>query len=355
MTEQVPDLTISVAGKDISGWERIEVTLRAEGFPNSFAISMSAKDEIPELARAGAECVVKLGKDKVITGFIDRDRPGGNANAHSIELVGRGKTQDLVDCSAEWPTGQIIAGNALTIAQTVAKPYGLTVKLGDGASAGDEVPQWNLNYGETGAAIIQRLTRNAGLLAYENGEGELILGNVGTKKAASGVAYGVNVQAWSVENSMDGRYSEIVCAASSMNVLMELGGSDFYASAPDPNVKRHRIRYMVVEPVATDPQAFTEKKAKWEAARNAGRGAAVRATIDSWRDKDGKLWAPNTLVPVDVPGNRGGDTLCLAEVTFRRSNETGTTAELLLMPKGAFMPEPIVLSPVATAEFIGAG
>lgn len=346
----VDDLTITVGGKDITGWQTIEVTLRAEGFPNSFAISMSAKDPIPEIARAGADCVVKLGADKVVTGFVDRDRPGGSPTAHSIELIGRGKTQDLVDCSAEWPIGQLIGGNALTIAQTVAKPYGLTVKLAEGAATGDEVPKWNLNFGETGAEIIQRVARNAGLLAYEDADGALLLAAAGTRKAASGIVFGENVEQWSAENSMDARFSEIVCCGASMNVLMELGGDDFYHKQPDPNVKRHRLFYMVVEQVADDPRAFTIKKAKWEVARRAGRSAMVRATIDSWRDKAGKLWAPNTLVPVEVPGNRGGDELCVSEVTFRRSNEAGTTAELMLMPKEAFTPEPIVLEKVNTAD-----
>lgn len=351
-----PDLTISVGGKDISGWQSIEVTLRAEGFPNSFAISMSTKDPIPELARAGAECTVKLGSDKVITGYIDRDRPGGAATSHSIELVGRGKTADLVDCSAEWPTGQQIGGTALTIAQTVAKPYGITVKLGEGAEPGPEVPKWNLQYGEGGGDIIQRVARNAGLLAYEDSDGALVLGKEGTRKAASGAIYGENVQEWAVENSTDGRFSEIVCAGTPSNIFLDVvGGSDFYDKATDPGVKRHRIKYIVAEPVASDPRAFAKLKALWESARAAGRGASVSVTLDSWRDKDGKLWAPNTVVPVDLPGNRGGKELLLAEVTFRKDNDSGTTARLTLMPKGAFSPEPIVLAPVNIVDVKGPG
>lgn len=347
------ELTIIVNGNEVAGWEDIELTLRAEGFPNSFSVRMSTKDpktDAPVVAKAGDACTVLLGNDVVITGYIDRDSSGGSATSHILGLIGRGKTQDLVDCSGEWPKGQLTQVDALKIAQTLALPYSIAVALGDGASAGDNVPQWNLNYGESAAAIIQRVARNAGLLAYEDSTGKLILATAGTKKAASGIAYGQNVQEWQAENSMDGRYSAIVCCSQSMDVYQDLAGSDFFDTESDPNVPRHRQMYMVLEAVADHPQDFTIKKAKWEVSRRAGRSAVVTATVDSWRDSAGKLWAPNTLVPVNVPGNRAGNSLVLSQVVFRKSNEKGTTADMLLMPATAFTPEPITLQPVSTAD-----
>lgn len=348
------EVTIIVDDVELSGWEEVEITLRAEGFPNSFAVAMSIHAPAEAALVSGNACTVLLGNDVVVTGYVDRLVNGGTATTHSIALAGRGKSQDLVDCSAEWPTHQIIQGDALTIARQVALPYGIAVELGEGASAGEQVPQWNLNYGETGAEIIQRVARNAGLLAYEDARGRVLLADVGTTNAASGVVYGKNVQGWQVETSMDGRYSEIVCCLQSMDVLMELAGDDFYHSEPDPNVPRHRQLDIVMETSASDPMAFTIKRARWEAARRAGRAHVVHATVDSWRDEAGTPWTPNTLVNVDVPGSQIGTALVLGEVTFRRTNESGTTAELVLMPRQAFTPEPIVLQPLNTAEFVPA-
>lgn len=348
------DLTIVVGGKEIAGWQDIEVTLRAEGFPNSFAIGASAKDEITAVALAGARCQVYLGGDLVITGYLDRVLQGGGPTGHTLGLVGRSRTQDLVDCSGEWPTGQRTDVDALKIATQLAQAYDIPVALGPGASAGPSVPQWLLNFGETGAEIIQRVARNAALMAYENADGTLLLAAVGTVEAKSGVRYGDNVQAWQVENSMDGRFSEIVCSRQATDSLQELGGNDFYDRATDPNVPRHRLLYAVVEPVgADDPYAYTSNKARWDLARRAGRAAVVTATLDSWRDAGGTLWTPNTVVPVEVPGNSAGSALILSEVTFRRSNETGTTADVVLMPREAFVPEPIALNPVAMADVVG--
>ena len=346
------ELTLLVNGNRITGWEEIEVTLRLEGFPNQFEVALSSPSG-QLLAKAGDPCGVLLGDDKVLTGYIDQDVNSGDGGSHTLRLVGRGKTCDLVDCSAEWPTGQLVQGTALDIATKLAQPYGITVELGEGADAGPQVTPWALNYGDTAADIIQRVARNAGLLAYEDSSGKLILGVVGSSQAASGIAYGVNVQTWSVQNSMAERYSEIVCCSLSMAAWGDLPGSDFFDVEKDPNVPRHRRKDMVLEQVAEDPQAFTIKKAKWEIARRAGHGDVATATIDSWRDSGGKLWAPNTLIPVDVPGLRGDKTLCISEVTFRKSNETGTTADIVAMPSYAFTPEPLSLAPVAAADVQG--
>lgn len=345
------DVTLFVNGQELSGWEDVEITLRVEGFPNSFAVSVSAKPGLN--AKAGDECRVLMGNDPVITGYIDRDSESADARSHMISLIGRGMTQDLVDCSAEWEGGQIADSDALQIATKLAQPYGIAVELGKGASAGPKVPQFNVNYSETPAEIIQRVARNAGLIAFENADGRLVLSGVGTKTARSGIAYGKNVLRFNVENSIDGRYSNYVCAANTIDTWQDIAGSIFFFQVSDLNVKRHRQLDIFLESVAEEPQQFCKRKAYWEANRRAGRSNLVRATVDSWRDSGGDLWAPNTLVPVDLPRNRAGSPLILTEVTFRRSNNGGTTADLTLMPKEGLSIEPISLQQINAADVKG--
>lgn len=348
------NLTLSIGGVDYTGWEEIAVTLRAEGFPPSFetTTSIGAGGVLP--ASAGDECDVWLGDDHVISGYVDRVIDSGDAMTHRISIIGRGRTCDLVDCGAEWPSHQMIGGNAETIARNLAKPYGITVRMGPGASPGPDVSKWPLNYGETAADIIQRVARNAGLLAFEDVDGALVLANVGATRAASGAVWGRNVEEWSVQQAMDQRFSEYVCCSESMDAMMELPGSDFYDVETDPNVPRHRRMYLVVEQVASDPQAFTVRRAKWEAARRAGRAFVCQATIDSWRDDGGALWMPNTLVPFSLPAAIDPGDLVISEVTFRRDNTRGTTAQIVAMPRAAFTPEPISLVPVNTADLVPA-
>lgn len=345
------ELTLSIGGTEFGGWEEVEVTLRAEGFPNSYDIKASVPPGYKLAGKEGDDCVILLGNDTVITGYVDRITDGGDRDSHTIRIQGRGKTQDLVDCGAEWPSHQMIGGNAKTIAENLCLPYSIAVVMENGASPGPDVPMWPLNYGETAADIIQRVARNAGLLAYENHEGKLALAAVGSVEAASGIKYGENVEEWSAERSMDQRFSEYVCSLLSMDPLMEVPGGNFFGTEKDTEVPRHRRMYLVADAVAENVEEFVQKRAKWEAARRAGRSYTVRAMVDSWRDSAGKLWTPNTLLPVALPPI-AGENLVISEVAFRRTNEHGTTAEIVAMPKGAFTPEPIVLSPISFAESV---
>lgn len=350
------DLFLTARGRRISGWTDISVTLRADGFPGQFDIAMSWKDPVTKgavIAAAGDPCQVYLGSDPVISGYIDQDIGEGDARSRSLRLTGRGKTQDLTDCGAEWESGQLVGGNALTISQKLAAVYGIEVALANGAAPGPTVPQWVLNYGEAPAEIIQRLAQNAGLLAYEDASGRLLLANIGTAQAASGVVYGQNVERWSVQHSMHERFSEIVCSSFDIDTSIDVAGSTFFDTQTDPNVPRHRRKYVFLESVAEDVRAFAIRKAKWEITRRAGRSTIVQVEVDSWRDSAGALWAPNTLVPVDLPDNRlNGSAMVLAEVTFRRSGD-GTHAELILMPREAFTIEPINLLVIASADVKG--
>jgi len=254
----------------------------------------------------------------------------------------------LVDCGAEWESHQMVGGNAFTVAKRLAAPYNIDVVMVNGADPGPDISKWPLNYGETGADIIQRVARNAGLLAYEDHLGRLALAAVGSTVAKSGIAYGVNVEAGSVERSMDQRFSDYLCAFSSIDNQGAIGSSDFYYRTNDKGVPRHRLTYLVTEYVAADAQAFTQKRANWEASRRAGRSYVVNATVDSWRDDGDKLWSPNTLVPINLPGANTNDQWIIAQVTYRLSNERGTQADIIAMAPTAFTPEPIVLVPVNT-------
>jgi len=82
----------------------------------------------------------------------------------------------------------------------------------------------------------------------------------------------------------------------------------------------------------------------WEAVRRAGRSQVVHVHTGSWRDGDGMLWTPNTLVPISIPFLKIPEQtfMLISEVTYLL-HEHGTHAELVLMLSDAFKPEPTIL------------
>ncbi|MBI6944198.1 hypothetical protein JET76_23005 [Pseudomonas putida] len=348
---------ILVNNQVLTGWQDVRVTRGIERLPSDFNVTMA--DVVPAemqaiMVRPGDSLQLYIGDDLVITGYVDKYMPGYSARQHLIRLCGRSRCADLVDCSAEWPGGQISGANAQVIAQKLASVYG---KPGEGINVTTSIPdlpfipQFNLFLGESAFEIIERISRYSAALVYDLPDGGLHLSRVGTAIAAGGVSEGANVQSAWLDASCDGVYSEYVAMLQSMEVLSDLGdGGNVYYTATDPNLNRHRRLYMIAE-TGIGGLDTLKQRAEWEAARRYGRSLVVRVEVDTWRDADGKLWEPNTLVPVHLPGLKlPSVNLLLGEVTYTLDDERGHIAELTLMPPNAFLPQPVQLQYVP-AEF----
>ncbi len=350
------DLTLRIGGADIQGWQQIRVTRGVERVPSDFEIVMTERfpGELHAVSVVpGAACQVLLGDDVVITGYVDRFAPGISASGHQVRVSGRGKCCDLVDCSAEWPGGQINGTSALDIATKLAAPYGISVALAPGVDPGPAIPQFNLILGETAWELIERVCRYAALLAYELPDGSLLLNQVGTQAQASGFAQGQNVQAASIQYGMDMRYSDYVSFIQSMETLGDLGpggvDGNQIVRITDPTVTRHRQLDIIAEAGAGGIQ-IAAVRAQWEMARRWGRSFVCRLTADSWRDSAGALWQPNMLAPLDLPILKtAGVQWIIGEVSFVLGRD-GTTADLTLMPAAAFDPQPTLLQPMWLME-----
>jgi prophage tail gpP-like protein len=288
---------------------------------------------------------VFLGNDLVITGYVDRVTPSIAPGTHSVQVVGRGKCQDLVDCSAEWPSGQMMVGNALGIAQGLAAPYGITVT--STGPAGPTIPQFNIMLTDTPHEIIQRVCTFAQLLAYDTPDGNLLLSQVGTVAAASGFREGTNVLHAQIQYSMDQRFQTYVIFRMALDVIKDLGpGGNLIQVAQDAGVLRHRRKYFIADSAGGEIGVDVGvRRITWEMNRRAGRGCQVHITTDSWRDSAGVLYTPNTLVDLHLPSLKLQDERwVISEVIYRRGM-TGTQCDLVIMTADSFAPEPRVFLP----------
>lgn len=315
--------------------------------PSDFDIEMTdlfPGDATLLSAQPGDSCVVMLDKEPVITGYVDAWMPTLRKDAHSIRVRGRSKSADLVDCSAEWQSGQISGTSALDVAQKLAKPYGITVS--SDVSPGPTIPQFNMIIGDSGFDIVERVCRYSGLIFYDKADGSIVLSQAGKTKAASGFTQGANIELATYALDSSQEFSEYDVFGLSMAILSDAGVQfNLVATSKDPNVKRHRLKYSVCESGGAGLD-IAQKRADWEAARRLGRSRKLTVTTDGWRDQAGTLWTPNTIVTVDIPTFKLSKvSLCVSEVSFRRDG-TGTHADLVLMPPSAFLPQPVILQPV---------
>lgn len=343
------EVSIAAAGEWVSGWQSVAITRSLDQCPNSFQLGYTERDGVgaTTAVKPGDAAVIRIGSDVVITGYADQVRASFEARAHSLSLAGRGKCQDLVDCTAEWPTATIANADVLEVAKKLSAPYGITVSLGPNTTLAAPLPAFNITLTETPFALIEEMARHYQVLAYEDPDGNLLLSAVGKTAHASGFKEGVNVQAATAQGAMDQRFSEYYGYGSSTQIYSDLGdGYNLLATATDPGVKRHRRRAVVVDaPMVA--QDLGKRRMEWERTRRAGRALQVNITVDSWRDSAGKLWTPNQLAPVSLPSLHVDQVnWVIAEVTFLRDAAEGTRALVTLMAAEAFSPEPVLLQPL---------
>ena len=353
-------LVLIVNGKAYAGWIEQRVTRGVERMPGDFEVSIT--ERYPGLAQLiqiepGDACVVMIGADTVITGWVDRYTTSISPRGHEVRITGRGKCCDLVDCAAGVVApgnsigGQYAASTVPGLLSAIAAPFGITVDVTDwAASSVSQVPQFSINLGETPFEIIDRVARWAGCLAYEGADGNLVVATAGSTRAASGFVQGTNVMSMSGTRTIDERFSVYLGSVMSVDNIQQVrsavSGNFFDATVYDAGVTRFRPKVIVSEQMQNG-QEVCKTRAIWEEKRRYGRSQQVTVVVDSWRDSAGTLWTPNTLAMVSLPSIKmqPADPWVIGEVTYSRGKD-GTSATLTLMPPDAYSPEPSVLTAV---------
>jgi prophage tail gpP-like protein len=342
------ELSLVINGKAIYGWDSIRVTRGIERLPSDFELVLMdyypGSDE-KQHVEAGQPCQVLLGDDPVVTGYIDIWSASVTKDNHQIRVTGRGKCQDLVDCSAQWPQNVITSATALQIAQKLAQWYGIEVT--SDVKDMQPVPQFTLNWGESSQEIIDRIARWSGLLYYDTPNGNLFLTRVSDRVAASGVAQGKNIEQVDYQSSMNERFSEYSGLSMNVSGLSELSAGQGYqavtiATAKDPEAEKMRYRnYVTIIESTLHTHGRQQEAINWEMNRRYGRSKVLKVIVDSWRDVNGTLWTPNTLIPINLPVfGLESEQWLLSEVSYSRNGDDGTRAELTLMPPAAFTVQP---------------
>jgi prophage tail gpP-like protein len=343
-------LGLVIGNREWVGWQRIQVTRSVDTIPASFDLEVT--EHYPDLAaelvaKPGDSCQIKIGGDLVLTGYVDRYAAIVGSSAHNVRILGRSKSEDLVDCCVVIdPKKAMYSGSALSIIQELAKPY--NVNITSIAGPGRNMQPFAINYGETVWEVADRLLRVSQLIAYDLPDGSVQLAQAGKEQMASGFEQGRNIEQAAVAYSMDERFSKYEGHV----VATVVFGTDAGPNLPgvgdpvyDPGVPRFRLHYVLSEQTQ-DGMPIAHDRAVWEMNRRSGRSLAVTLTTDAWRDSARALWAPNHLAPIKLPALKVDETQkwTIGQVTYTR-DETGQHATLVLMPPGAFLPEPTAYMP----------
>lgn len=340
----MPDITLTVNGAIYGGWLQADVRLGIEQVAGSFELDITerwADRREPWPIRHGDQCSVQVDGETVITGHVDDMLPQFDASQHSVTVVGRDATGDLVDCSAIAKSGEWKGRTLLQVAQDLTKPFGINVKAE--TDIGDAFKTAALQEGETVFEALERGGRMRGVLLISDGLGNLVITRAGQKRIDTALVQGENILRGNATFSLRDRFSEYVCKGQNIGFdtsEAEKNAQPVSKPVSDDGVNRYRPLIIIAETVS-DSKGLNDR-ALWEAAVRMGRSARPVITVQGWKHAGG-LWKPNRLVKVQAPYFQLDREMLIVSVAYRIS-EQGTTTDIELCRPEAFellpIPEP---------------
>lgn len=343
----LPDhmVELQIGGKAYRGWTTVEIERGIDQMTGTFSLRVAARERTAAEdwpISEGAECRVMLAGEPLITGYIDSLTRFIGPEERGIDVRGRDRTADLVDCSALNTPGSWRGRKLEQIAAELVQPFGIPVEIvGD---TGAPFTKFALQQGETVFAAIERMCRYRGLVAWSAGDGVLRIGNPDSGQSIGRLAEGENVIFASASQDLADRYSEYVVKGQAAGSDERNGAAvaQVEGKASDPAITRYRPLLIVGEE-QSDRAALT-KRAQWEAAVRSGRSQPVQITVPGWLAADGKPFAHGMRAQCEVPSAGISGSLLIERLSFSRDAEGGTVTTFDLVPPEAWTqlaePEP---------------
>lgn len=331
MTRNVEAVQVIAGGSVYTEWEAISVSYAIKEATRSFTLRGT---ERPGQFRfpPGTPIQILANGTLLLSGYVNRYCPAGDANSHTVTIEGRSKSQDFIDSSAEHDTGFWENKTPDQIGQELDL-YGVGIKT--------EVPlkpvkYWQLYQGESPFRTVERMLRMQGAVQRGLADGSIAITNATAAKQHSGaLVEGWNILRFSGEITDNNRFSDYTVKGQGRVGTGEAAMSPF-GEAFDEKMKRYRGKIIVNEGDTDTDRA--QSRADYEKSRAAGLSVSANITTQGWRDEGGTVWEPNFIVLVQSPILlKLTQPMLIESVTLSQDNGgSGSLADLRLVDPAAY-------------------
>lgn len=336
-------VTLTVNDQEHGGWKSVRIEAGVERQARSFEVSLT--DRWPgqsgpvRRVRPGDAVEVRIGSDLVVTGYVDATPVDYDGSGYTLQIRGRSKTADLVDCSADNPGGQWRGRKAEDIAAELAARHGVDVV--NETDTGAVIPDHQIQQGETAFESLDRLGRARQILITDDEHGRAVIASPGSGgSAATRLELGVNIRSGSAGFDFSEVYSHYQVKGQRSG-SDEAFGTDVAAgagTATDTSLKRRRV--LIVRQSGQADSTTCAARAGYEQQVRSAKANEIRYTVAGWRQTPGgPLWKPNQSVLVVDPIMEVNGELLVSEVIFSL-DEQGQRTELVVVPAAGLATKP---------------
>lgn len=186
--------------------------------------------------------------------------------------------------------------------RAIADSLGIDVALPDGdAPLPPQTQQMHIFPGYTAYFLCEEYARSVGMLVWDDENGNLVISKGGTfGRAGSAIVEGVNAEQVDIVLTADQRYARYRVFGQGQDMAFGHYNSDATEFDPEAGELGLRLKILPLE-IPDVNQLFSKQRALFEANRRWGRGKLARVVVTGWRDGQGQLWKPNSIVNVSLP------------------------------------------------------
>jgi prophage tail gpP-like protein len=344
-------MKLEVNGNLYSGFLSATATISIDSLSNKFSFT-SAPDVNSALPFSrGDECIVRIDGEAILTGYIEVISGNGDIGTHSIHILGRDRTSDLVDSSL-LPIKDITPPITFKrIIEIVIQSIGSSLDVIDLTnSVFDKAEDLiSIEAGDNAFDFIERLARKKNVIITSNSDGDVVIQNSIGKLSNADILNVIgnpnnNVVSYQFNYDDTGRFNRYeVVGQQNINVLSNLGSS----SKKKVINERGRItdeliregRQFVLTSENPGSGKMMGKRANWELNVRRARSRTYKAVVVGYKNQLGEIWTTNMLVHILDQHAKIDDIMLVNEVTYRLDS-SGSTTELAFVNRDAYIAEP---------------
>jgi len=339
------NLVLRVRGKEFQGWTAVTVQKSLYQMTGAFGLTSTdifSKDFKKWNFSMGDECQVAINNQILITGYIEDILISYDAKNHNIQIAGRDKPGDLIDCSfvesaKKWDNQTIIK-----VIRDLCEPFNIDVEVDDSVSeqVSFKTPSktFIVNEGETVFDSILRLSKASGILPVSYGNGKLVLTGTGTEKAYDHLELGKNIKSGSIDQTNRERFQTYIVRGQGKQQKGFFKSVESIAQSKgeylDELINRYRP-LVILSDTGGEAQDF-QNQSEWECVTRAGKSRTIYYEVQGWTQSNGKVWPLNALVKIKDSFLGINEEWLIAAVNFSLNNDTGAMTELKIVRPDAF-------------------
>lgn len=325
------EVTLYINGRKYIGWRSVQIDVSVNSLVRVCelgAARTSNRTSLCDGIEEGADAVVKIGSDTVLTGYVVSKKVSYSENSTQIQITIKSKTVDLEECMIppkkpnQWKNARISS-----VIKTVAGYYGIeTIDNGLAKNAR------NIDFSthETIGKGIVNLLKADSLLINDDEFGDLVICDIGQNgDAHDQLIYGKNILSGSRDHDISKVFKTYVVIGQGTDPESKSKNPANSLSEPSENAEFPRNRVLVTEQSGNRTRKELKTRADNLKFNSVGNADVLTYQVQGWRQSNGDLWKQNMNVVVKDPMLDISQTLLVSKISYKLDQDGSTTTMVL--------------------------